>query len=83
MKFRKKKEPPISLEGISGVASRAMYAGHENFPYILLTIKQQYGPDLEVTMNLREASKMTQQLLNSIQAATPRIPRPTANQMFG
>lgn len=83
MKFRKKPKPePIELEGIKATATRAMYAGHESFPYIQMTFKQQYGEDYIVTLPLSEASKFTQQLLNSIQAATPKIPRPAANQLF-
>ena len=77
-----KKEPPIELEGISATATRAIYAGNESFPYIQFTFKQQYGPDLVVTMTLKDASKFTQQALNSIAAATPRIPRAPMNQFF-
>lgn len=82
MTIFKKKQPPIELEGVIATATRAMYAGHESFPYIQFTFKQQHGPDLVVTLPLREASKFTQQALNSIAAATPRIPRPPTNQLF-
>lgn len=81
MRFRKK-EPPIELEGIKATATRAIYAGHETFPYIQFTFKQEFGPDLVVTLPLAEASKFTQQALNSIAAATPRIPRAPMNQFF-
>ena len=80
-KFRKK-EPPIELEGIKATATRAIFAGNESFPYIQFTFKQEYGPDMIVTLPLKEASKFTQQAINSISAATPRMPRPAQNQLF-
>lgn len=81
MKFRKK-EAPIELEGIQATATRAIFAGNDSFPYIQFTFKQKYGPDLVVTLPLDQASKFTQQAINSISAATPRVPRPAGNQFF-
>lgn len=38
--------------------------------------------EMRTYLTLAEASKLTQQMLNSISAATPRIPRPAANSPF-
>ena len=81
MRFRKK-EPAIELEGIKATACRAIYAGSEQFPYIQFTFKQRYGPDVVVTLPLKEASAFVQQALNSISAATPKLPRAPVNQLF-
>lgn len=81
MKFRKK-PPAIELSGIKATSTRAMFAGHETFPYIQFTFLTHDGEEYRVTLPLAEASKFTQQAINAIQAATPRVPRPSSNQLF-
>lgn len=80
MRFRKEK--PIELAAVKATSSRAIFAGKDQFPYILFTFKQEYGPDFEVTMSLREASAFVQKALNSISAATPDIPRAPTNRTW-
>lgn len=76
----------LTLEGVEGTATRAIVALHKGqLPRIEFTFKTD-DPSISavvVELELEDASKLTQQAINAIQAATPRLPRPASNQLFG
>lgn len=80
------------LQGTEGTATRAIYTGHREIPKIEVCFKVPHSKDprtgesfdaIEIEMDLWAATDFAQQLLNSISAATPQMPRPASRTMYG
>ena len=77
------------FEGVNATAVRAVIAVDRvaELPYIEMTFKvkkrwaeRHEAEEIVITMPLTDSSKFTQEMLNAITAATPRMPRaPIAN----
>lgn len=97
MRLWKKRQKRIVLEGLKGVAARAMLAENRHFPVIETKFDisrtrdetDVSDPELRdvkevvVYLDLHEASEYAQSLLNAIAAATPQLPRMPYQSPFG
>lgn len=85
--FRKKRTftgERLYVENVGATASQALIDERDDpdtaLPWIQIRLSR--GPysrsdyeEIEIMLPLKKASKLTQQLLNAVQAATPSVPR--------
>ena len=93
--FRKKKTETgerVYIENVEATATKAMISENGDpdldLPWIQIKFtrgrwgKSDYE-ELEVMLPLKKASKLGQQLLNALSAATPRVPTPAKSIPWG
>lgn len=90
--FRGEKITHMVLQGEVGTATHAVYAGAHEIPKVLVAFKVRHGRDpkskeqfdaIEIEMSLQEAIRFNQQLIHSVDAATPHRPKGAGNYQFG
>lgn len=90
--YKDKKLTHMILQGTSGTATRAVYTGYNEIPRILAAFRVPYSKDpksgekfdaIEIEMDLYAAVDFCQQLLNAIDAASPRHPRSARHTQYG
>lgn len=85
----KNRKKQYEFTGVTGTATRAVILGvHGPFPEIHLTFKvkkTKHDPEeiLIVQMSLEEGLEFGRRLLNTLEVATPRLPRRATDPMFG
>lgn len=72
----------IEYEGVTGAVCRSIYQGKDTLPKIRFEFETT-TEKVVIEMELHEASKTTQQAINSIQASLPQVPRPARNLPWG
>lgn len=83
----------LVYEGKAATATRAMIAENRHFPVLELTFilrnrsedprSKELVDEVKIYLDLEDANKFANQLLASIQAATPRLPRGASSGPWG